>query len=216
MLKIILFISIAILVIFLLKRIVGVFVGIAVFLSATFIALFLLDNFTTFDFRSYISTGFYDNTIENPKETAENIKKKSYETGEGAIKRVNDVADDTDYRYGTETEKQKEARLAREKEEKEKSAIENNDNSNENKFNSSNKNQEENLLYEETTKKHFIKYKELDNVLRKQYPNMLQSDIELAHAIMPNLVISYKGKEYNFWNDKEHKDGLFIQKLKEK
>lgn len=212
MIKIALIIALIIIVIALRNRIARFVTVTLVFISALFIALFLLDNFTTFNFRSYVPTAFYDDTVENPKDKAKEVKDKAYETGEGAIKRVKDMADETDYKYGTETKAQKEARL--EKEDKKNDVEKSSDTNEEIVSNSEKKKPSSEKETKDDNNKRFVTYADLDEVLEKEYPTMLVGDIELAKTLVPNLELKFNGTEYKFWNDKSKKDGIYIEKIK--
>lgn len=210
MLKILLFISIAIVVIFLIKRITGFLMGMALVLALLFIAIFLVDNFTSIDMRKYIPLSSYDDTVKNPKETAEKVKDKVYETGEGAIHKVNEMGDKTDEKYGTETDSQKEKRLEAEKEKNK----ENTENESENSEDVTSQTKEDVENEKTKSEKTFIKYKDLNNVLEKDYKDMPESDKKLALSIVPNLTIEYTGKEYKMWNTSDNRTGLYIKKIK--
>lgn len=210
MLTIILFISLGVVFILLLKKIIGIAVGIIVFFAITFISLFIIDNYTTIDLRSYIPIAFYDDTIENPKETAEKIKEKSYSVGEGAIERINEKGAETDYRYGTETEAQKEARLAKEKAEKENQE---NDSLDVDKALNTEPKEKTNF---DTSKKQFIPYKESDKILKENYTDLTDEDIEKIKTIVPSLVITIEIEDkYKVWNEKKESSGFYIERLKE-
>lgn len=186
--------------------------GMALVLALLFIAIFLVDNFTSIDMRKYITLSSYDNTVKNPKETAENVKDKVYETGEGAIHKVNEMGDKTDEKYGTETDSQKEKRLEAEKEQNKENTENESESENSEEVVSQQKEEVEN---EKTkTEKTFIKYKDLNTVLEKDYKDMPESDKKLALSIVPNLTIEYTGKEYRMWNTSDNRTGLYIEKIK--
>lgn len=210
MITIILFVSIGILFVFLLKRLVSIAIGILIFFAITFISLFIVDNYTTIDLKSFLPIAFYDDTVENPQETAEKIKDKSYEVGEGAIERITEKGNETDYRYGTETEKQKEQRLQAEQKEKEQA----NDDSLSLDDALNEKPKENNQL--DVSKKQFIPYKDSEKILKENYKDLTEDDIEKIKTIVPNLIITIEiENKYKVWNEKKEPSGFYIEKLKE-
>ena len=225
MIKIIVWILLIGVLILFAKRLSRVLVVTIVFIFSVFSAIFLLDTFTVLDLRSHLPfMQKYDETLDDPKKVATDVKEKVYGTGEGAIKRINIKADELDKQYGTETDSQIEKREKEklEAENKEKLEAENSTEISEedtvaeesNKEEVVENSSEEGKLYEETTSKHFIKYQDFHDVMSKEYPNISEHDYQLAYSVTDNLLVDFNGESYRIWNEADKPNGFYIQKLK--
>src|SRR5690625_1534404 len=88
------------------KRIASGITMVFIFIAMVFFAVFMLDTVTTVPIRSYISLGWYDDTIEDPQGTVENVTQKITKGGKKAVDEINKVGKKVDVKYGTKDNKE--------------------------------------------------------------------------------------------------------------
>lgn len=228
--KIAIWICIAIVLVVLAKRIVGGLVATVTLVACIFISIFFIDMFTPINLRQYIGLQAYDTSVQDPKGTAKKVQDEVYGKGEGAITSINDHADELDGYYGTETEGQKEAKKA---EEESKKNVEVDDNGNivevkgtedsSGKESGSEKVQNNNDDKENKDEKgkskeskkgdgDYVKYAEVEKAIRG-YEGMSSKDKKIARSITPNLSMDIEGDDYRFYNNSDDKKGFYIEAL---
>lgn len=188
------------------KRLGRGIVVLVVLIGAIFLSIFMLDTFTTFDTRKYISIGFYDKTVQNPTEAVGSLKEKAGESSKGIAGIINKVGERADKKYGTEIvatpkedKKSKEVKKEKDgkskevkkkvKDEKERAPVENG---------------EDGVI--------FIPYKDVRKVIDEDFDGMTDRDKSIAKTLVPMLPLRYSGDNYEIWNIRGE-DGIYLKRL---
>lgn len=208
MLKILLWVAIIILIALIAKRIGHGLLVFGVMIGAIFLSIFMLDTFTTFNARNYVPIGFYDKTVDDPKEVAESLKEKvvgEVELGKGkeVVDKINGIGDTVDKKYGTEIQKDK----SEDKDEKDKSKVEDG----EKETNKEQKKHITNLVEGEK----FVKYKDVKDYVKENGTKFTEKEESILTTIVPMLVMDYEGDNYRIWNVRGE-DGVHITPLTDK
>lgn len=182
----------------LIKRIFDGVVLLVVYVLIIFFAVFLLDTITPFPLRSVISLEWYDEALEEPGKSVQEVANTAKDMGGKARDGITGFGNRLDVYYGTETDKEWKLLGEENKEESVKKEV-----------------TKEEKVKEETTKdilgksetaygEAFLPYKKVNKALKEEWNHLTDGDKEIMRAMTSVYRTRLKGKDIEVWNTGEH------------
>jgi len=186
------------------KRIASGITMVFIFIAMVFFAVFMLDTVTTVPIRSYISLGWYDDTIEDPQGTVENVTQKITKGGKKAVDEINKVGKKVDVKYGTKDNKEwtKEESEVTEQEEERKETDKQDKKKEQSKKKDSAK--KGSIIY--------IKYNDVKQELKSSLKDLPKEDKQIIQSMTSIYKTKIDGESIAVWNNKDKsEDGIYVQ-----
>lgn len=216
---------VGILLILLAKRIGAGIVGVSVFVGAVFFTIFMLDTFTVINVRNFIPVKFYDETVEDPKEAVSKVGKAVTKAGEKSADKINDMGENANKYFAVEESKETGDKTwvkgdeVIEKDGTSKKAKEIEDGKDEEdpqkekscKAKCSDSSDAKKDSKSASGSSEFVKYTEVDSLMKTRYRNLPHEDIEILKSISPVLRTKVEGTKIKVDNTgDDYKQGFTL------